>query len=161
MIEDVHHSVWPGHPVRPSPAGALANGRSSRSWTLASPIGGLSRCSVESIVKWSGWQRGGNRIVRYDGANWQALDWNASGISGTGITALHEDHNARLWIGTEAAGIAVYQAGAWRTYDQKSGLSSNRVSSFAEDSKGNVWIGPVDRCFGPRGAELRNSTGRA
>jgi ligand-binding sensor domain-containing protein len=155
MIEDVHRAIWFA-----TPAG-LTRWQAGE-WMVFSELDpGLPNLGaltvfgrVDSEVVWVA--TGANRILRYDGTNWQALDWSASNISGSPITTLYEDRSAWLWVGTEAAGVAVYQSGAWRTYDkEQSGLSSNRVSGFAEDSNGRVWIGLLTDASGSPGGIAR------
>ena len=63
------------------------------------------------------------------------------------ITALFEDADQKIWIGTYMNGFFGYhpQTGKFDSHHQKSdsenGLSSNHVVSFAQSDDGQIWIG--------------------
>ncbi len=62
-------------------------------------------------------------------------------LSDKNILAVFRDSRNRMWLGTNFSGINLYENGTFKTLSVKNGLSDNRVSAFAEDEKGNIWIG--------------------
>ncbi|MHC1769007.1 MAG: two-component regulator propeller domain-containing protein [Verrucomicrobiia bacterium] len=79
----------------------------------------------------------------YDGERWQSFTRSA-GLPADQITALRPDQSGkRLWIGTAAGGMAVYDAElnvvqAWSWLD---GLSHDTVNALFQGSDGGLWIG--------------------
>lgn len=69
----------------------------------------------------------------------------AEGLTNKDIVALHIDVNKNLWVGTWNAGIFYLPNGSKKfinyTKENTVGLESNRIMSFAESSKGIIWIG--------------------
>lgn len=61
------------------------------------------------------------------------------------IMDMMTDTKARLWIGTNDAGIARYENGKYSYFTKENGLSSNSVRCFAEDASGNVYVGTSDK----------------
>src|SRR5262249_47578679 len=59
---------------------------------------------------------------------------------GINITALHEDRQGVLWVGTQG-GVARREKGEWKFFTTTDGLAGEFVSSIADDTNGNVWIG--------------------
>lgn len=59
------------------------------------------------------------------------------------ISALAEDRNQRLWIGTLTAGLFCYDrlTGTMRSYSKRDGLSDSAITTLAIDHSGVVWIG--------------------
>ncbi|WP_016778623.1 hybrid sensor histidine kinase/response regulator transcription factor [Anaerophaga thermohalophila] len=59
------------------------------------------------------------------------------------VYALEEDNRARIWIGT-AGGIDIWDPEKKEMYaltaSRNNGLTSNYISGFAKDSKGNFWV---------------------
>ena len=57
------------------------------------------------------------------------------------ITALAEDHDGSIWIGTSRAGVLRWHDGAFESYDASDGLTGNFVRSLLVDRDGHLWIG--------------------
>jgi len=57
------------------------------------------------------------------------------------VTALHEDAQGTLWIGTFGGGLKRLRDGTVTAYTTKEGLSDDRVASLWEDASGTLWIG--------------------
>jgi len=72
---------------------------------------------------------------------------NTPGIQGNVITALFEDRDHYIWIGTYMNGFFRYnpQTGKFDSHYQKAdsedGLSYSHVTVFTQDGEGNLWIG--------------------
>lgn len=66
------------------------------------------------------------------------------GGTGTGITAISEDNNGNLWIGTNGVGIFQKQFSQKKEiyfqYTKDKGLGDNIVTSIFKDSTGTMWI---------------------
>ena len=56
------------------------------------------------------------------------------------VVSVYEDSQNQLWFGTLQYGIARYDGNSLRYITQQDGVLSNRVSSVAEDSLGNLWF---------------------
>jgi ligand-binding sensor domain-containing protein len=71
-----------------------------------------------------------------------------SGIAYKNIQALFLDSHNRLWIGILDLGVMMYDIDNKKTQlltIKDSMISDTRISSFAEDKKGIIWIGSEDR----------------
>ncbi|MGB7767995.1 MAG: two-component regulator propeller domain-containing protein [Verrucomicrobiia bacterium] len=64
-------------------------------------------------------------------------------ILGPQISALFEDGQGQLWVGTPN-GLGRWNGQDWKMYTTRDGLSGNVVSAIAEDAAGNLWIGTED-----------------
>jgi ligand-binding sensor domain-containing protein len=60
-----------------------------------------------------------------------------SGPASDRILALHEDARGRLWIGTQDAGISLYEDGAFRSLPACRGTC--QVGAFVESADGRIW----------------------
>jgi ligand-binding sensor domain-containing protein/signal transduction histidine kinase len=113
-----------------------------RTWRTAQ---GLPSDAVTAIIQtrdgflWIGTTAG---LVRFDGAKFTPLTSTDSPTNElTGITALCEDSNGRLWVGTQQKGLFELSEGRLLHYTRREGLSSDNVTSLAADNHGQVWIG--------------------
>jgi ligand-binding sensor domain-containing protein len=72
-----------------------------------------------------------------------------SGLPDDYITALAEDRQSNIWIGTRTKGVVVFdQNGQWRNYQEngsKNGLVENWVTTILIDDQDRVWIGTMRR----------------
>lgn len=105
---------------------------------------GLNHLNVKSILVdraqevWAGTYGGG--LLRFQNgvfrptAGLEAIPRNRE------ISALYEDREGRLWAGSQA-GLACREAGQWRIYSTRDGLSADVVRALVEDAQGNLWIG--------------------
>lgn len=78
---------------------------------------GLPQSSVNAMLQtrdgflWIGTYGG---LVRFDGHAFRTFGASATGLGGLRILTLYEDAAQRLWIGTEDAGVSVYERGRFR-----------------------------------------------
>ncbi|MCR4989309.1 MAG: response regulator [Lachnospiraceae bacterium] len=84
------------------------------------------------------WVGGYSGIFRYNGSAFERLDTSEGLTSGRG---LYEDRMGRIWVGTNDNGVVVIDKDSTRHYTYKDGLPSSSIRVFAEDDKGNVFIG--------------------
>lgn len=95
------------------------------------PSGGLWLCHVnqQGLMRWSG-----GRLSRFE---------DVPDVSGKACGYTYTDRRGRVWVGFIAGGVAVYEDGHFRMYDEKSGLVPGRVVAISEDRKGSVWVSSV------------------
>jgi signal transduction histidine kinase/ligand-binding sensor domain-containing protein/DNA-binding response OmpR family regulator len=106
---------------------------------------GLPQNTVPAIVQtrdgylWLGTELG---LARFDGVRFTVFDEASTPeIKSNIVVALVEDHQRRLWIGTQGGGLTCLQDGKFTTYTTANGLSNDSVLSLYEDRQGNLWIG--------------------
>ena len=114
---------------------------------------GLSQMSIYSMVQdrkgfvWVGTQNGLNK---YDGYGFKVYYHDPDDDSSlqTGwVTALHEDAQGRLWVGTDVGGLSyldpVTETFVHYRHDpaESTSLSDNSVWAILEDTQGMLWVG--------------------
>jgi signal transduction histidine kinase/ligand-binding sensor domain-containing protein/DNA-binding response OmpR family regulator len=90
---------------------------------------------------WIGTQSG---LARWDGYHVRSFQHSATdpaSLPGDFIQALHVDRRGRLWIGTAASGLSMYDKATERFVRPNDELSRGPVSAIASDADGNLWIG--------------------
>jgi signal transduction histidine kinase/ligand-binding sensor domain-containing protein/DNA-binding response OmpR family regulator/HPt (histidine-containing phosphotransfer) domain-containing protein len=93
---------------------------------------------------WIGTQSG---LARWDGYRVRSFHHDAtqpSSLPGDFIQILHVDVAGRLWVGTAAAGLAMYDKRSESFIRPLDELSRGPISAIASDSKGNLWLGTPD-----------------
>lgn len=119
----------------------------SAGWQELTISDGLSQGMIHEIRQdehgfmWIGTNDGLNR---YDGHNFKVFThdpYNEYSISSDVCTALFIDSQKRLWVGTQAGGLNLYNQATHRFYhiDLKSKLNSH-ISYINEDPQGNLWV---------------------
>ena len=83
------------------------------------------------------WIGGYSGLVRYDGVNFERI---SSTIGITSVVSLYVDSKARLWIGTNENGVAVYEKGEYKFFGHEDGLESASIRSIIEDKNGNILV---------------------
>lgn len=76
-------------------------------------------------------------LIRYDGNTFERMD-STNGI--TSVTCLFVDSGDRLWIGTNANGVAVMERGDCHFWDKKDGLQSSSVRAVTEGENGLIYV---------------------
>jgi ligand-binding sensor domain-containing protein len=61
----------------------------------------------------------------------------------TVVWSMIEDRMGNIWFGTDGGGLKKFDGKTVYTYSQKSGMSSNNISSVFEDHEGTVWLGTL------------------
>jgi len=85
-------------------------------------------------------------LVRYDGYRfriYRQVRGDSGSLPGNVVRALLRDRGGRLWVGTEAEGIALYDPATDRfdRFGVREGLPLDPVRALAEDRDGAIWIG--------------------
>lgn len=80
-------------------------------------------------------------LTRYDGTNFSFI--REGGI--VSVLCMMTDSHGRLWIGSNDAGIAIYDDGEFLFYTADDGVAANSVRCFAEAPDGSVYIGTTGR----------------
>lgn len=94
--------------------------------------------------------RNGNVLLGTDGnglyvTNYKTNDVIKLPIPNTAITALLEDKNGQVWIGTYQQGIYCFYHNKLKHFTTtNSNLSSDNIWSIVEDKYENLWIGTLD-----------------
>ncbi len=91
-------------------------------------------CSSDGYI----WIGGYSGVFRYDGIRFDKLPVEEGFTSGRDI---FEDSKGRIWVGTNDKGVTVIEDEKILRYTKADGLASNSIRTFAEDAKGNVFIG--------------------
>ncbi|MTV36493.1 hybrid sensor histidine kinase/response regulator [Duganella radicis] len=107
---------------------------------LPHPVGMALAQDGDGFI-WIGTQSG---LARWDGYRVRSFRHDASdpsSLPGDFIQVLHVDVAGRLWIGTAAAGLSMYDKQTERFVRLNDELSRGLVSAISSDDKGNLWIG--------------------
>jgi ligand-binding sensor domain-containing protein/AraC-like DNA-binding protein len=115
-----------------------------RAWTAAN---GLPQSTVYAILQTSDhflWIGTDGGLARFDGVKFTLFNrGNTIDFNTNSVTALCEDKQGGVWIGTYGGGVLHYSQGKFTRFDQRHGLSSLKVWSLLEDARGRLWIGTV------------------
>ncbi len=77
-------------------------------------------------------------IIKYDGSVFERLPSSDGLTNGRG---LYEDSAGRMWVATNDNGVVVLDGETSRHYTKEDGLTSSSIRVFAEDNKGNIYVG--------------------
>lgn len=113
-----------------------------RTWGRAEGLPGDSVTAILQTRDGYLWIGTSAKLVRFDGIKFVAFplpiaDPNAPAR----ITALCEDSNGKLWVGTQQDGVICLESDGSRYYRKGRGLLDDSVTSLAADGEGRVWIG--------------------
>ncbi len=87
------------------------------------------------------WIGGYSGISRYDGSKIIKID-DVEGMSNARV--IYEDTIGRIWVGTNDNGVYYMENDVWNHFSKDDGLSSSSIRSFAEDNKGNIYVGTTN-----------------
>ncbi len=94
--------------------------------------------------------QGDTWIGGVDGKLWRCRDGSVTeslcipGLTGTFNTAVLEDDDGTLWVGTNGKGVFYKKNRGFVSLTTREGLADNLVTSIFKDSSGNLWFGTFD-----------------
>ena len=80
------------------------------------------------------------------------------GLPQSQVTALLEDRNGFLWVGTNTGGVARLGASGFRTFAGPQGLKALFVHALLEAPDGSIWVGSQEGVSEIRGEAVLNHT---
>lgn len=86
------------------------------------------------------WIGGRDGLVQIDAEGEATLYGLDSGLPDLLVTALHEDPEGALWLGTVNAGLVRFLHDRFVAIDETSGLPSNTVWAILPDTNGHLWL---------------------
>ncbi len=116
---------------------------------------GLSQSSVHLVFQdgrgflWFGTQDGLNRYDGYNFKTYKPEPSNPNSLSDGWITAIVEDKDGSLWIGTRLGGLNRYDpfSGKFTQYqhieEDQTSISDNHVSALLVDQDNRLWVGTL------------------
>ncbi|MCI0707639.1 MAG: histidine kinase [Ignavibacteriae bacterium] len=110
---------------------------------------GLPQSSIRCITQardghlWIGtW----NGLARFDGVRMTVFNALNTPELHPSISALYEDAQHHLWIGTDGGGLVQYKDGAFVKLDSADGIAATMINSITGDKEGRIWLG-TDKGF--------------
>jgi len=80
-------------------------------------------------------------LLRWESGRWTRFG-EAQGLESGGISAVLQDRDRDLWIGTAGHGLVHWRGYEhWRHWTRRQGVASDDVWSFLDDSNGRLWLG--------------------
>lgn len=97
---------------------------------------------------------GNKGIFRYNGATWDSITVNNSGLPSNRVNFLAQAPDGAIWVAT-SAGLARYDGQNWTVLNtSNSGLPSNLVARVAFDQAGGMYVGYAPEPAGTPGARV-------
>ena len=78
------------------------------------------------------------------------------GLPQSQITALLEDHQGFIWIGTETGGVARLGASGFKSFGAPEGLKARLVGALLEDAQGRIWVASEQGISSIKGDSVMN-----
>lgn len=138
---DRNNNLWIG-----TPGGLMVyNGVTWIDYSSNLPSNYVSAVAFDNFGNiWIGTQEG---LVKFNGSSWQTFRTTNSGIAGNFILSLSVDAQNKIWIGTNAFGISVYDGNSWQVWNMSNMKLTlnvgNAINSIAIDNSGIVWAAHV------------------
>jgi signal transduction histidine kinase/ligand-binding sensor domain-containing protein len=111
------------------------------SWTTDN---GLPQNSIHSIIQTRDgylWMTTFDGLVRFNGVQFKVFDKsNTRGLSTNRVTALYEDKDGTLLVGTGDGGVTRYRDGVFTSYTAADGMPAGEAVDFAHDLRGELLV---------------------
>ncbi|MCM1126130.1 MAG: HD domain-containing protein [Lachnospiraceae bacterium] len=78
-------------------------------------------------------------LIRYDGTRFRNFSEEKEGITSSSVRSLFEDSKGRLWIGTNDAGVFVYENGQFTKIEGSEDHTFLCIRDFAEGKDGTIY----------------------
>jgi ligand-binding sensor domain-containing protein/serine phosphatase RsbU (regulator of sigma subunit) len=113
---------------------------------------GLANNTVMSFFKdsknnmWIGTWGGGvskldlTAFEKHDSISIQNFIQSKNGLAFNNVWSICEDKTGKIWLGTSAQGVSVYDGKDFKNYHIKDGLHGIRIQTILCDKKGNIWM---------------------
>lgn len=133
LTSDVNGQMWFSQAGQ---IGIFRNGRFEAMFSVNSSNAPPAR--IQTARSGGVWLCDGQQIYRaLEGRSLEPLGGQLPVHAGMEVTALYEDRQNRLWIGTLSQGIFYWDGGAWR----RAPTSHSSILGISEDTEGNIWVG--------------------
>src|SRR6266498_4907588 len=76
----------------------------------------------------------------FDKANWYDCNF-PEGVNAKNVNDIAIDHQGRVWVALEKAGVALYDGNKWKRFTRSDGLPSEDVFRITIDSNDVAWVG--------------------
>lgn len=97
------------------------------------------RCITQTVDGYI-WAGTWNGLVRFDGVGMKTFNAaNTPELLVSNVMSLCADRKGRLWIGTDAGGLAQYTNRKFFRLDSADGIQAARILSIHEDHAGRIW----------------------
>lgn len=99
-------------------------------------------------------------LGRYNGHEFENISVTREGAPKTGIRVLYEDEEGRIWIGTNDAGVYLYQDHGFSRITEAGGettadIANMSVRAIVQDTSGSIYLGTTDGLFVSDGTSVR------
>lgn len=108
----------------------------------------LSREMFQSLIEsgtdghiWAGTKDAGLLRINPDNMQVELFSMENGKVNSNDIQCIYRDSNGRMWIGTEGAGLSIYEGGKFISVNDAVGLPLETVYSLQEDDMGRLWAG--------------------
>lgn len=103
-------------------------------------------------------------LGRYNGNEFENISITREGAPKTGIRVLYEDSRGRIFIGTNDAGVFLYEGGSFSQLTEAAegtavDVANLSVRAIAEDKEGTLYLGTTDGLFVVEDRQLRQLHG--
>lgn len=78
-------------------------------------------------------------LIRYDGTRFRNYSEEKAGITSSSVRSLFEDSKGRLWIGTNDAGVFMYENGQFMKIEGQENHTFLCIRDFAEGTDGTIY----------------------
>ena len=111
---------------------------------INSKLPGNNISAITMDVDGAIWIAASNRVMKFDGSEWENYKKPKMWGSATEITSIAIDGQRRVWVGNSHNGVGVLYEKDWVVSTSKNSfLPSNKISSIAIDEKGRIWVGTL------------------